>query len=148
MLMARTTAPERSHFFKRSNFEFDASKQGPARPVVRRPERPFGAVVQESLGLIDHAIARIKQREQADAALRELSATLLGLRDMVVYDPGIRMAADDLYGAASALVVGQSTGPDGVDARRWRLLKEADARLRTRLASAQPSEKATLLGLN
>ena len=86
--------------------------------------------------------------ERAQAALRDMSTTLLGLRAMIMHDPGIKMAADDLYDAAAALVAGQSGVPETVDVRRWRLLREADARLRTRLASAQPSEKAKLLGLN
>ena len=67
---------------------------------------------------------------------------------MTLHDPGVKMAADDLYESAAALVAARSVGPAGVDVRRWRLLKEANARLRTRLASAQPSEKARLLGLN
>ena len=67
---------------------------------------------------------------------------------MVVRDPGIRLAADDLYAAATALVADKSGGPETVDIRRWRLLKEAVARLRDQLASAQPSEKAKHLGLN
>jgi len=58
------------------------------------------------------------------------------------------MAADDLYEAASALIAAKSGGPETVDVRSWRLLKEADARLRTRLGSTRPSEKATLLGLH
>jgi hypothetical protein len=56
------------------------------------------------------------------------------------------MAADDLYEAASALVAVKSGGPATVDVRRWRLLNEAEARLRTRLGSARPSDK--LLGLH
>jgi hypothetical protein len=100
------------------------------------------------LGLIEQAIARIKQGEGAQAALRELWATLQGLEAMVARDPGMKMAAVDLHEAAAALVASRSAGPDGVDVRRWRLLTEADARLRTRLAAAQPSEKARLLGLN
>jgi len=100
------------------------------------------------LGLIEEAVARIEQGAGAEAALRDISATLLGLKAMIVHDPGIKMAADDLYESAAVLVAARSVGPAGVDVRRWRLLKEADARLRDRLASAQPSEKARLLGLN
>src|SRR3954453_20993504 len=76
----------------------------------------------------------------ATSALRELWAALLDVKAKVARDPGIRMAAVDLHEAAAALVASRSAGPDGVDVRRWRLLTEADARLRTRLASAQPSE--------
>ena len=57
------------------------------------------------------------------------------------------MAADDLYAAATALVSDKSIGSAVGDVRRWRLLREADARLRARLSSAQPSEKARSSGL-
>jgi hypothetical protein len=147
-LMARTTVPEQSHSFVRSNSEPGARKHNAAAPAVSRPERPFEAATHELLGLIEQAVARIEQGAGAEAALRDISATLLGLKAMVVHDPGIKMAADDLYESAAALVAARSVGPAGVDVRRWRLLKEADARLRDRLASAQPSEKARLLGLN
>jgi hypothetical protein len=148
MLMTRTAAPERSNEFARSNFEPSAPKHEAVRATVSRPERSFGAANHELLNLIERAIARIQQGEGAQAALRDMSTTLLGLRAMIMHDPGIKMAADDLYDAAAALVAGQSGVPETVDVRRWRLLREADARLRTRLASAQPSEKAKLLGLN
>jgi len=146
--MARTAVPEQSHSFVRSNSERGARKHDPAAPAVSRPERPFEAATHELLGLIEQAVARIEQGAGAEAALRDISATLLGLKAMIVHDPGIKMAADDLYESAAALVAARSVGPAGVDVRRWRLLKEADARLRIRLASAQPSEKARLLGLN
>ena len=144
-LMARTTVPEQSHSFVRSNSERGARKHDAA---VSRPERSFEAATHELLGLIEQAVARIEQGAGAEAALRDISATLLGLKAMVVHDPGIKMAADDLYDSAAALVAARSVGPAGVDVRRWRLLKEADARLRDRLASAQPSEKARLLGIH
>ena len=146
--MARTAVPEQSHSFVRSNSERGARKHDAAAPAVSRPERPFEAATHELLGLIEQAVARIEQGAGAETALRDISATLLGLKAMIVHDPGIKMAADDLYESAAALVAARSVGPAGVDVRRWRLLKEADARLRIRLASAQPSEKARLLGLN
>jgi hypothetical protein len=43
------------------------------------------------------------------------------------------MAAQDLYEAAAALVLDERAGLGVVDIRRWRLLKEADRRLRRRL---------------
>ena len=120
---------------------------GAIGPAVRVPQRSFGAATDELLSLIEQAIARIEQGEGAEAALREMRASLLEIKAMVERDPGIRMAADDLYEAAAALVAGKSAGPDLVDVRRWRLLKEAGFRLCTRLASAQPSEKARIMGL-
>jgi hypothetical protein len=114
---------------------------------VGLPQRSFEAATHDLLGLIEQAIARIEQGEGAEAALHALWAALLEIKAMVERDPGIRMAADDLYEAAAALVAGQSAGPDVVDIRRWRLLKEAGFRLCARLASAQPSEKARVMGL-
>jgi len=102
----------------------------------------------ELLDLIGQAVTRIGRGDGAEAALREMWAALLELQAMVARDPGIRMAADDLYEAASALVGAQSAGPNGVGVRHWRLLKEAEVRLRDRLASARPGEKVRLLGLN
>jgi hypothetical protein len=117
-------------------------------PAVSRPELAFRIAVGELLGNVAEAIARIERGDGADAALRELWAALLEVKAKVARDPGIRMAADDLYEAAAALVAARSVGPYRVDVRRWRRLKEAGLRLRTRLASAQPSDKAQLLGLN
>jgi hypothetical protein len=110
-------------------------------PAVSKPELAFRIALDELLGLVGQAVNRIRCGDGADAALRELWAALLELRGTVARDPGIRMAADDLYEAASALVAAKSGGPERVDVRRWRLLNEAEARLRTRLGSARPSDK-------
>jgi hypothetical protein len=117
-------------------------------PAVSKPELAFRIALDELLGLVGQAVSRIRCGDGADAALRELWAALLELGATVARDPGIRMAADDLYEAASALVAAKSGGPERVDVRRWRLLNEAEARLRTRLGSARPSEKAKLSGLH
>jgi len=93
---------------------------------VRMPQWSFGAVTEDLLGLIEQAVARIEQGEGAEAALREMQASLLEIKAMVERDPGIRMAADDLYEAAAALVAGKSAGPDLMDVRRWRLLVVRD----------------------
>jgi len=53
------------------------------------PQRSFGAVTEDLLGLIEQAVARIEQEEGAEAALREMQATLLGIKAMVERDPGI-----------------------------------------------------------
>jgi hypothetical protein len=44
------------------------------------------------------------------------------------------MAAKDVYQAAAALVIDKRGGAIVTDTRRWRLLKQADWRLRGRLA--------------
>jgi len=119
-----------------------------ADPAVSRPELAFRVAMDELLGTVSEAIARIKCADGADAALRELWAALLKVKATVARDPGIKMAADDLYAAAAGLVATTSAGSDGVGVRNERLLKEADVRLRARLASARPSEKAKLPGLH
>jgi len=147
--MPGTAAPERPNpFLTRCNLEPSTPLHELIEPAVSKPELAFRIALDELLGLVGQAVSRIRCGDGADAALRELWAALLELRGTVARDPGIRMAADDLYEAASALVAAKSGGPERVDVRRWRLLNEADARLRTRLGSARPSEKAKLSGLH
>jgi len=119
-----------------------------ADPAVSRPELSFKIAMDELLDLIGHTVIRIRGQDGAGAALRELWAALLEIKAKVARDPGIRMAADDLYAAAAALVAATSAGTDGVGVRHDRLLKEADLRLRERLASARPSETARPSGLH
>lgn len=146
--MARTAAPERSTFFVRCNLVPSARNAEPTRPEVGRPVRSFDAAKHELLSLIEQAVAGIKRGEGHEPTLHEIGVTLRELEAMVERDPGIRMAADDLYEAAAIVVAGRSASSCVVDARQWRLLREAVWRLRDRLASAQPSEKARHLGLS
>src|SRR3954454_21758388 len=111
--MARTAVPEQSHSFVRSNSERGARKHDAAAPAVSRPERPFEAATHELLGLIEQAVAQIEQGAGAEAALRDLSATLLGLKVMIVHDPGIKLAADDLYESARHSWQQGESGPLG-----------------------------------
>ena len=147
--MARTAAPERPNpFLTRCNLEPSTPLHEVIEPAVSKPELAFRVALDELLGVVGQAVNRIRCGDGADAALRELWAALLELRATVARDPGIRMAADDLHEAASALVAAKSSGPEAADVRRWRLLKEADARLRARLSSARPSEQARQSGLS
>ena len=147
--MAQTAAPERPNpFLNRCNLEPSTRLHEVVEPAVSRPELSFRVTIDELLGLIGETVTRIGHGDGPDAALRELWAVLLELEAVVARDPGISLATEDLYAAAAALVAGQSTESEWADVRRWRLLKEADARLRDRLALAQPSKKAQLLGLN
>ena len=142
--MARTAAPERSSFFlTRCNLEPSTPLHEVAEPAVNKPELAFKIAIDEGLYRIEQAITRIKQGEGAIVPLRELWAALSGVQAMVARDPGIRMAAADLYQAAFVIVEAQNAGW-GVGARYWRLLREADARLHDRIASAQPREKTAL----
>ena len=143
--MARTAAPERSTFFlTRCNLEPSTRLHEVAEPAVTNPKLAFKIALDETLDLVEQAVARIKRGEGAEAAVRELWAALSGVQTMVARDPGISMAAHDLYAAASALVATQRAG-SVVGVRPWRLLTEADIRLRDRLALARPSGKESLL---
>jgi hypothetical protein len=149
MFMARTAAPERTNpFLTRCNLQPSTPLHEVADPAVSKPELAFRIAADDLLGAVAEAIARIEHGDGADVPLRELWAALLQLKALVARDPGIRMAADDLYAAATALVSAKSSGSAVGDVRRWRLLREAEARLRDRLASAQPSEKARSSGLH
>jgi hypothetical protein len=140
--MARTAAPERSTFFlTRCNLEPSTLLHEVAEPAVTKPELAFKIAIDDLLAQMEQAIARIKQGDKDNAALGELWAALSGVQAMVARDPGIRMAADDLYEAAFMIVQAQSAGWS-VGVRYWRLLKEADLRLHDRIGSAQPRAKA------
>jgi hypothetical protein len=126
--MART-APERSNFFVRSNYAV-----GVERDRVAAAEGHLLMVTQGLIALTEQALARIEDGAQAESGLRELWASLVQLRHLHAGDPGIRMAAQDLYDAAAAVAMQKRAGAAVVDLRLWRLLRQADGRLRARAA--------------
>jgi len=124
-------APTRSNFFARCNYDATAPREPDAASLTR--EQPSHVATDALLALTEQAIGRIEQVDDGEAALRELWASLLEIRTLRASDPGIRMAAQDLYEAAAALVIQSRPGTTVVDMRRWRLLKQAGLRLRLRL---------------
>jgi hypothetical protein len=128
--MARI-APERSNFFVRSNYAASAEST-PERSVVEK--QSLAAATRAVFDLAEQAIRGIEQGVQTEAALRQLWASLLELRQLRADDPGIRMAAQDLYEAAAAIAVHMGARAGFVDLRLCRLLKQAEGRLRARLA--------------
>jgi len=124
-------APTRSNFFARCNYDANAPREPNAASLTR--EQSSRIATDALLALTEQAIARIEQVDDGEAALRELWASLLEIRTLCASDPGIRMAAQDLYEAAAALVIQSRPGTTVVDMRRWRLLKQAGLRLRLRL---------------
>lgn len=147
--MAQTAVLQRSHtFLARCSLDLSTRLHEVAGPADQGPELPFRAATEDWLSVVGLAIARIEQGDDAGAALRELRGLLVELEGMVARDPGIRMAADDLGAAATAMVASRSAASALVDVRCRRLLREANARLRDRLASARPGAKARLPGLN
>jgi hypothetical protein len=127
--MARI-APEKSNFFARTNYPVGV-KSKPERKAVEK--QSLAAATHAVFDLAGQAIRAIEEGAQADAALRQLWASLLEIKHLRASDPGIRMAAQDLYEAAAAIVVHKRAGAAFVDLRLWRLLKQAEARLRARL---------------
>ena len=124
--MART-APERSNFFVRSNYVVGVEPTAERGTVEKHATHGL-------LELAEQAIGRIEQGGQSDAGLRELWAPLLQVRELCASDPGIRMAAQDLYEAAAAIALHKAAGSGVVDFRLWRLLQQAKGRLKARLA--------------
>ena len=122
-------APEKSNFFVRCNYDVGKPGEG----AEGRQDQAIKGAAKSLLALVAQAIVRIEQGDRGKAALRELWASLVEIKALRARDPGIRMAAQDVYEAAAAVVVDTRTGAVVVDIRRWRLLREAHLRLRRRL---------------
>jgi hypothetical protein len=105
----------------------------PGEGAQGRQDQAIKGAAKSLLALVAQAIVRIEQGDRGEAALRELWASLVEIKALRARDPGIRMAAQDVYEAAAAAVVDTRTGAVVVDIRRWRLLREAHLRLRRRL---------------
>ena len=122
-------APEKSNFFVRCNYDVGKPGEG----AQGRQDQAIKGAAKSLLALVAQAIVRIEQGDRGEAALRELWASLVEIKALRARDPGIRMAAQDVYETAAAAVVDTRTGAVVVDIRRWRLLREAHLRLRRRL---------------
>lgn len=103
--------------------------------------------VDEILGAIDEAVARLRGGAVAESEAHRIGAHLLSLLEIVAHNPGIDAAADDLYAAARAFVAARQRQDDGPLKREARVLADALTRLRDRAATAGPSERARDLGL-
>ena len=90
--------------------------------------------VDEKLALIALILARIEQGS-GSSDLRELGQHLIDAMRLFPRNPGIEAAADDVYGAAAALVADSTVRSQPV-ARKLRLLKEAHLRFSSRLSTA------------
>ena len=122
-------APEKSNFFVRCNYDVGKPGEG----AQGRQDQAIKGAAKSLLALVAQAIVRIEEGDRGEAALRELWASLVEIKALRARDPGIRMAAQDVYEAAAVVVVDTRTGAVVVDIRRWRLLREAHLRLRRRL---------------
>ncbi|GEO14049.1 hypothetical protein [Microvirga aerophila] len=90
--------------------------------------------VDEKLAAIVPVLARIEQIG-GSADLRDLGRHLIDAMNLFQRNPGIEAAADDLYGAAGALVTDSTVRAQPI-ARQLRLLKEAHLRFSSRLVGA------------
>jgi hypothetical protein len=110
--------------------------------------RSLQEALEETLGCIERAVARIEHHQEDTAELHNLRAYLLNILELVERDPGIDAASDDLYSAAQAFAAANDDqAAHDFSPRRPRLLKEALFRFQVRLAGARPSERARQMGL-
>jgi hypothetical protein len=105
--------------------------------------RSLHHAVEETLGVIQRALDRVRAGENAQAELHNVRAYLLNILELVERDPGIEAASDDLYAMAKELAGGADQG-----SRMSRLLQEAFIRLGDRLALPRPSEQARGMGIS
>ncbi|MBZ6078579.1 hypothetical protein, partial [Microvirga puerhi] len=92
---------------------------------------PFSKVLDEKITQIEQIAAAIAE-DAEDGELRELRNVLLGIAGVIERDPGIEMASDDLYAAASVAVSDSISGTRPY-MRKRRLLESASCRLVGRL---------------
>jgi hypothetical protein len=93
--------------------------------------KTFAETIDSRLGSIELAVSAIA-KEGSEAELQKLRVLIVDVMSWLGRDPGVEAAADDLYAAASALVIDSSVGSQPI-ARKLRLLKDASMRFRIRL---------------
>ncbi|MET0745376.1 MAG: hypothetical protein ABWY78_18540 [Microvirga sp.] len=106
--------------------------------------------IDEALSAIDTALARVETAgdtsgEATTAGLNDVRSHILSILWLVERNPGIEAAADDLYQAAAVSL--RATADAGGASRHRRILSDATARFRARLALAAASAQAQRLGL-
>ena len=106
-------------------------------------EQSFESVKVETMQFIERAVVRIARADNVEIGLRELEAFLLHILGFVKRDPGLEIAAYDLYNAAAVIVASRPASSTVVDARPWRLLTDAARRFRARLNTAVPRPHAS-----
>jgi hypothetical protein len=83
---------------------------------------------------IQAVVSRI-ERGSTEVDLHDLQTLLVNVTGGSRRDPGIEMAADDLFAAAAAVVTDRNSNSQPM-ARKLRLLRDAGFRLQHRLAGA------------
>jgi hypothetical protein len=110
----------------------------PSFPEKATTEQTFELIKEETAQFIERTVARIARGDSVEAGLRELEAFLLHMMAYVKRDPGLEIAAHDLYKAAAMIVASRPLSAAVVDAKPWRLLMDAAHRIRARLNALVP----------
>lgn len=112
----------------------------PSFPEKATAEQTFELIKEDTTQFIERTVARIARGDSVEAGLRELEAFLLHMMACVKRDPGLEVAAYDLYNAAAVIVASSPISAAVVDARPWRLLMDAARRIRARLNALVPRQ--------
>ena len=112
----------------------------PSFPEKATTEQTFELIKEETTQFIERTVARIARGDSVEAGLRELEAFLLHMMACVKRDPGLEVAAYDLYNAAAVIVASSPISAAVVDVRPWRLLMDAARRIRARLNALVPRQ--------
>ena len=118
------------------------------RPIDEYSDRTaaiFEARKREASDLIAGAAARIQSGDAPQSALCEMRASLLDMLALFDRDPGLEMAADDLYEAAVALASVRLSEAGREDVRLRRILKDAARRFELRAGSASHTDESQIL---
>jgi len=95
-------------------------------------ETALAEAIEKRREAIQAVVFRIEQGS-TEVDLHDLQALLVDVTGGSRRDPGIEIAADDLFAAAAAVVTDRSSNSQPT-ARKLRLLRDADLRLQHRLA--------------
>jgi hypothetical protein len=111
--------------------------------------KTFEETIRERIEAVELVVALIAQ-EGREASLHDLRVLLINVMGLLKRNPGIESAADDLYAAASAVVIDSPLGSQPM-ARKLRLLRAAKQRFCSRLPGAAerngPGEEMRFHGL-
>lgn len=100
----------------------------------RNRPRDLTTALKQPMRVLRDAVATVEGGLAGDVQLRAITASLITTWHMIERDPGFEVAAADLLGAARQLA---SRVPAAAPARLLRLLRESQARVDERLASAR-----------
>jgi hypothetical protein len=112
---------------------------------VDRTMAIFAARKQDASEAIAEAIVQIHSGHGSQTALRDMRASLLSMLALFDRDPGLEVAADDLYDAALALASLRRSEAGREDVRLRRILNDANRRFELRVGSASHTDESQIL---